>query len=344
MKMYSFKSDYSEGAHPQVMEALVRTNFEQTTGYSQDDYCEQARHKIKEQLKREDVDIHFLVGGTQANLTVIASALKPYQACIAADTGHINVHETGAIEATGHKVLTIQSDDGKINSKQVQEVLDLHTDEHMVQPKMIYISNPTEVGTIYSASELKALYDFAKAHQLYLFVDGARLASALAIKENSLTLEDLAFYSDVFYIGGTKCGALFGEAVVISNEELKPDFRYMMKQRGGMLAKGRLLGLQFLALFENNLYYQIGEYENKMAARMRDVFVQHGLTFLADSPSNQLFPILKDSVIEEIGKKYEYTYMQRIDPTHSCIRLVTSFATNAKKVEEFVSDIESVLK
>lgn len=344
MKMYSFKSDYCEGAHPQVMEALVRTNFEQTTGYSQDEYCDQARLKIKEQLKRDDVDIHFLVGGTQANLTVIASALKPYQACIAADTGHINVHETGAVEATGHKVLTIFSDDGKITCSQVQQILNEHTDEHMVQPKMIYISNPTEVGTIYSAEELKALYAFAKENNLYLFVDGARLASALALTENSMTLEDLANYSDVFYIGGTKCGALFGEAVVIVNESLKPDFRYMMKQRGGMLAKGRLLGVQFLTLFENNLYFQIGEYENKMAARMRDVFIQHGLTFLADSPSNQLFPILKDSVIEAIGEKYEYTYMQRIDPQHSCIRLVTSFATNAKKVEEFISDVENLLK
>ncbi|WP_041137892.1 threonine aldolase family protein [Beduini massiliensis] len=342
--MYSFKSDYCEGAHPQVMEALVRTNFEQTTGYSQDDYCEQARQKIKEQLNRDDVDIHFLVGGTQANLTVIASALKPYQACISADTGHINVHETGAVEATGHKVLTIPSDDGKITCQQVQMILDEHTDEHMVQPKMIYISNPTEVGTIYSADELKDLYAFAKANDLYLFVDGARLASALAIKENSMTLEDLSHNSDVFYIGGTKCGALFGEAVVIVNEALKPDFRYMMKQRGGMLAKGRLLGLQFLTLFENNLYYQIGEYENKMAARMRDVFTQYGLTFLADSPSNQLFPILKDSVIEAIGEKYEYTYMQRIDPHHSCIRLVTSFATHEKKVDEFIMDVENLLK
>lgn len=342
--MYSFKNDYSEGAHSKVMEALVKTNFEQTTGYSQDEYCEKARTILKQKMDREDVDIHFLVGGTQANLTVIASILKPYQAVISADTGHINVHETGAVEATGHKVLTAKSDDGKINCDDVEKIILGHPDEHMVQPKLVYISNPTEVGTIYSAKELKELYVYCQQHGLYLFVDGARLASALAVKENSMTLSDLANYSDVFYIGGTKCGALFGEAVVITNNDLKPDFRYMMKQRGGMLAKGRLLGIQFATLFEGNLYEEIGNYENKLANRMKDVFVENGLTFLADSPTNQLFPILSDDVIEELGKKYEYTYMERVDDHHSCIRLVTSFATVESKVDEFIKDMQEIFK
>lgn len=342
--MYSFKSDYCEGAHPRVLQALIESNEVQTIGYSQDEYCEKAKELIKEKLGKQDVDIHFLVGGTQVNLTFISSALKSYQACISAHTGHINTHETGAIEATGHKVLSILSDDGKIYVSQIKKVLEEHIDEHMVQPKMVYLSNPTEVGTIYSQEELKEIYEFCQLNQLYLFVDGARLASALAIEEKSMTLNDLAKYSDAFYIGGTKCGAMFGEALVICHDGLKPDFRYHIKQRGGMLAKGRLLGIQFKTLFEEQLYIEIGEHQNKMANKMKKVFTDHGLTFLADSPTDQLFPILKDSVIEKLGEKYEYTYMERIDPNHSCIRLVTSFSTPLKVVEEFILDMDKILE
>lgn len=342
--MYSFKNDYSEGAHPKVMEALLKTNLIQTTGYSEDEYCHQARVKMKELMAREDVDIHFLVGGTQANLTVIASILKPYQACISAHTGHINTHETGAIEATGHKVLTAYSQDGKLYIPDIQTILDEHIDEHMVQPKLVYISNPTEVGTVYSKEELKNMYHYCHEQGLYLFVDGARLASALALDEQSMTLKDLAHYSDVFYAGGTKCGALFGEAVVICHDALKPDFRYMMKQRGGMLAKGRLLGIQFATLFEDDLYLTIGKHENEMANRIRTMFIDAKIPFLSDSPTNQLFPILKDTVIEEMAKQYDYTYMQRIDEDHSCIRLVTSFATDEQKVEEYIQYMKKIFE
>lgn len=342
--MYSFANDYSEGAHPDVLAALVETNLKQTPGYSNDDYCKDAKEAIKKHLHKEDVDIHFLVGGTQANLTVIAASLKPYQAVLSVDIGHINTHETGAIEATGHKVLTVPSDDGKITVLGIDHIMTSHIDEHMVMPKMVYISNPTELGTIYSVNELQEIYRYCKQHGLYLFIDGARLASALAIKENSVTLEDLGKYCDVFTIGGTKCGALFGEAVVICHPDLKQDFRYMIKQRGGMLAKGRLLGVQFLTLFKENLYEEIGAYENKLANQMKQVFFDLGLTFLADSPSNQLFPILPDDKIKVLAKKYQYTHFERVDDHHSCIRLVTSFATDPEIVAEFIKDVQNIFK
>ena len=341
--MYSFKSDYSEGAHPKVLEALIQTNLEQTVGYGEDDYCNQARRIIKQKVNNENVDVHFLVGGTQANLTVISASLRPYQAVIACDTGHINVHETGAIEATGHKVLVAPSLDGKLTKELIDPIVKAHGDEHMVQPKMVYISNPTELGTVYSKEELKDLYDYCKQRHFYLYIDGARLANALALEKPKVSWQDLAAYSDVFYIGGTKCGALFGEAVVIVNDELKKDFRYMIKQRGGMLAKGRLLGLQFKTLLENDLYEQIGKYQNKMADQMRQVFIEHGLTFLSDSPTNQLFPILKNEVIEKLGHDFDYTFYEQLDDDHACIRLVTSFATTKESIDAFKKIMEKIL-
>ena len=238
--MYSFKNDYSEGALPAIMELLNKSNFEQTNGYGEDYFCEEAKKKIKDRLQYKACDVHFLVGGTQTNLTVIASALRPYEAVIAADTGHINVHETGAIEASGHKVLTVKGTDGKVTSEAVRKVVLDHEDEHMVKPTMVYISNATEIGTMYLKEELQELYATCKELGLYLFMDGARLGSALMAQNNNITWEDLCSLCDVFYIGGTKNGTLFGEALVIVNEELKKDFRYMIKQRGGLLAKGRL--------------------------------------------------------------------------------------------------------
>lgn len=341
--MYSFKSDYSEGAHPKVIDALVQTNLEQTVGYSEDAYCNEARDLIKKKIQNENADVHFLVGGTQTNLTVIAASLRPYQAVIACDTGHINVHETGAIEATGHKVLVTPSLDGKLTKEQVDQIVQAHSDEHMVQPKMVYISNPTELGTVYSKEELEDLYAYCKQHQFYLFIDGARLAGALALENPKVTLPDLAQNCDVFYIGGTKCGALFGEAVVILNDELKKDFRYIIKQRGGMLAKGRLLGIQFKTLLEGDLYEQIGQHQNQMADQMRQVFLNHGLTFLSDSPTNQLFPILKNEVIEKLGQHFDYTFYEQLDDDHACIRLVTSFATTQEVVDEFKEVMGKIL-
>lgn len=339
--MYSFKNDYSEGAHPLVMEALLKTNLEQTTGYGEDEYCDLAKLNIKKYLNNDDVDIHFLVGGTQANLTLIASALKSYQACISVALGHINTHETGAIEATGHKILTADKANGKLEVADIELILSEHQDEHMVQPKMVYISNPTEVGTIYSVDELKELYQCCQANGLYLFVDGARLASALALTKNSVTLADLTRYSDAYYIGGTKCGALFGEAVVIVNDALKKDFRYSIKQRGALMAKGRLLGVQFKALFENDLYFDIGKHSNEMADKIRTALKKHNVEMLVETYSNQIFPILDDRIIKLIANKYEYTYMHKVSETKSCIRLVTSFATIEEKVNEFINDLNS---
>ena len=232
--MYNFASDYLEGAHPQVMEALNKTNFIQTVGYGEDQYCQKAKDKIKAILENENVDIHFLVGGTQTNMIMISSALKDYQAVIAVDSGHINVHETGAVEFTGHKILTKPHQDGKMIPEMIDEIMREHPDEHMVQPKMVYISQTTEYGTYYTLEELKGIYECCQQNNLYLFIDGARLGSALVLKD-APTLQEMALYSDVFYIGGTKMGALFGECLVIINDELKTDFRYHIKQKGAML-------------------------------------------------------------------------------------------------------------
>ena len=266
--MIMFQNDYVEGAHPTVLQKLIDTNMEQSVGYGEDPYCEEARARIRKVVGREDVDIHFLVGGTQTNLTVIDAALRPYQGALCAQTGHINVHETGAVEACGHKVLALPGKDGKITAAQVKEAHDSHwadgAHEHMVQPKLVYISHPTELGTLYTKQELTDLRKVCDECGLYLFLDGARLAYGLAAEGTDVTLSDIAALTDAFYIGGTKVGALFGECVVISHSALKEDFRYLIKQKGGMLAKGRLLGLQFLAMFENDLYMEMGRHADRL--------------------------------------------------------------------------------
>ncbi|MBD9017543.1 MAG: aminotransferase class V-fold PLP-dependent enzyme, partial [Coprococcus comes] len=267
--MILFTSDYTEGAHPRIIEKLAETNMEQTVGYGEDPYCEEAREAIKKVCEAPEADVHFLVGGTQTNFTVISSILRPFQGVICADSGHINVHETGAVEATGHKVLALPSKEGKITGQQIKEYYDLHwsdeSREHIVQPKMVYISHPTEVGTLYTKNELENISTVCKECGLYLFLDGARMGYGLMAPGTDVTLSDIAKYCDVFYIGGTKVGALFGEAVVITNPCLKQDFRYCIKQRGGMLAKGRLLGVQFLELFKDGLYFEISKHAIDMA-------------------------------------------------------------------------------
>ena len=274
--MIYFNNDYSEGCHRKVLEALTQTNMVQTMGYGEDEYCAVAAAKIKALCGREDAAVHFLVGGTQTNLTVIDAALRPHQGALCPMGGHINVHETGAVEATGHKVLTVPSDDGKITAAQVRQVVKAHWEdssfEHMVQPKLVYISNPTEYGTLYSLAELEALWAACKELGLYLFLDGARLGYGLMAEGYDVTLADIARLTDVFYIGGTKVGALFGEAVVITNDALKQDFRYLIKQHGGMLAKGRLLGVQFDALMTDNLYFDISKHADKLADQLRATF------------------------------------------------------------------------
>lgn len=342
--MIRFECDYSEGAHPKVLKKLVETNLEQTPGYSTDKYCAKAAQLIKDECKRQDIDVHFLVGGTQVNLTVISAALRPHQGVISADTGHINVHESGAIEATGHKVLALPTADGKITAQQIHGYYDSHfndaTQEHMVQPKLVYITHSTELGTIYSKAELKAISETCKKNDLYLFIDGARLGYGLCSEESDLKLSDIADLCDVFYIGGTKIGILFGEAVVISNNVLKKDFRYLMKQKGGLLAKGRLLGLQYIALFEDGLYYEMSKHADKMAMLIKNACIKKGYKMLTDSPTNQQFPIMPDTVLDKLSQDFAYSYIQRIDEKNSAVRFCTSWATNEADVLKLAEAIE----
>ncbi|MDY2813227.1 MAG: low specificity L-threonine aldolase [Dorea sp.] len=344
--MIRFQCDYAEGAHPSILKKLEETNFDQTAGYGMDPYCDSARERIKKLCNNENVDVHFLVGGTQTNFTVISSVLRPYQGVIAAHTGHINVHETGAVEATGHKVLPILSEDGKITAAQVREMCNAHWDdadhEHMVQPGMVYISHPTENGTLYQKEELQALYDTCREFGLPLFLDGARLGYGLMSEASDLALEDIAKLTDVFYIGGTKVGALFGEAVVITKPELKRDFRYMIKRGGGMLAKGRLLGIQFDILFTEGLYFEISKHADDLAMRLKEAFIKKGYPLRYDSYTNQQFPILPDEHLDKLKEKYAYGFWEKIDDAHSAVRFCTSWATREEAVEELIRDIEAL--
>lgn len=342
--MIYFHNDYSEGCHPKVLEKLIATNMEQTTGYGEDAYCAEAANQIRKLCENENLAVHFLVGGTQTNLIVIAAALRPHQAALGPVSAHINVHETGAVEATGHKVLSVPSDDGKITAQQVRSVVLAHrasgSFEHEAQPKLVYISNPTEYGTIYTLAELEALSAACKELGLYLFLDGARLGYGLMAADNDVTMPDLARLCDAFYIGGTKVGALFGEAVVISNPAINEDFRYLIKQHGGMLAKGRLLGVQFGALMENNLYFDISLHAVKLADRIRDTFDKLGVPYLVPGTTNQIFPILPDALLDELAKNFMFTEMERVDDTHRAVRFCTSWATTSENVEALCKEIE----
>lgn len=339
--MYSFNNDYSEGAHPKILEALIQANLIQSSGYGLDTHSSHAIELIKQEIGRDDADIHFIVGGTQTNLITISTALRPWQAVICTDKGHINVHETGAIEATGHKVLAMPVKNGKLTPADILKALDHHTDEHMVQPKMVYISNSTEIGTQYSKSELEALHHICRQKNLYLFLDGARMGSALTSPVNDLTLKDIAKLTDVFYIGGTKNGALFGEALIINHPDLKPDFRFMIKQRGAMLAKGWILGIQFEELFQNNLFYDLAAHANEMSDLLKKGIESCGYSFFSDSATNQLFPIFPDTVIAKLEKKYLFSIQERFDESHAVIRLVTSWATREDACREFIKSLES---
>lgn len=343
-RMILFQCDYNEGAHPKVMEKLMETNLEQTVGYGEDEHCARAAALIRKACEDDSLAVHFLVGGTQANMTVIAAALRPHQGVIAAQTGHINGHETGAVEATGHKVLALPQKDGKISASQVKDLCEAHLNdasfEHTVQPKMVYISNPTEYGTLYTRKELEALHEVCRRYGLYLFLDGARLGYGLAAADNELDLPMIAACCDVFYIGGTKVGALFGEAVVMSNDELKKDFRYLIKQKGGMLAKGRLLGVQFEALFEDGLYMEISRHADRLADKLREAFTQAGFPFLVENQTNQIFPVILDSVLKKLGENYGYTYQERVDETHSAVRFCTSWATKEENIDRLIADLK----
>ena len=345
--MIYFNSDYTEGAHPRIIKYLTDTNMEQTTGYGEDHHCQRAAGLIRAACGCSDAEVHFLTGGTQTNLTVISAALRPHQGVLSAETGHINVHESGAIEATGHKVLALPSGaDGKITAKQVIDSCEAHINdsafEHLVQPKMVYISHPTENGMLYTKSELEALRRACDKYKLLLFLDGARLSYGLTAKNTDVTLKYLAQLCDVFYIGGTKTGALFGEALVITNPCLKEDFRYIMKQKGGMLAKGRLLGIQFCALFEDNLYLDIAENANSLAYQIADGCKRLGFELLTESPTNQQFPIFPNDLYEKLQESYVCTPWQAIDKDHTAVRLCTSWATPQGNVTKLLEDLEKL--
>lgn len=337
--MYSFRNDYSECCHPSILKRLADLGTEANPGYGCDDYCRSAADKIRQAIACPEADVHFLVGGTQTNMIIIDSALRPFQAVIAASSGHINVHETGAIEGTGHKVLTADTSDGKLTPALIQNLLDAHTDEHMVQPGMVYLSNSTELGTIYTKAELTAISDLCRARGLYLFLDGARLGAALCAEGNDLTMTDLPRLCDVFYIGGTKNGALMGEAVVISHPALAKDFRYQIKHRGGMLAKGFLLGINFDTLFTDDLYMELARHTQTMAARLRHGLLKRQIPLLVDSPTNQIFPVLPNCLLEQLCQNFSYEIWGTVDAEHTCIRLVTSWATTKETVDAFLQAV-----
>lgn len=341
MIIHSFTNDYSEGCHPAILEALTRSNMEQQAGYGDDEYSKRAEQHLRNLTEKPDADIYLVSGGTIANLLVLSSILKPFESVIAADTGHINTHEAGAIEATGHKVEIVSSPDGKLCPDDIQPLLEKFPEYHTVRPRVVYISNSTEIGTIYTKMELIELSEFCRTNDLYLFMDGARLASALTASSNELTLKDIACLTDVFYLGGTKSGALFGEAIVITNDNLKKDFKYHQKQRGAMLAKGRTLGIQFDTLLKDGLIFDLSRYANNMAAKITKALkkMDHH-NFLTDSDTNQIFPVLPLRTIEELEKRYDFYIWEHINSEEAAIRMVTSWATPEVKVDAFIADLE----
>lgn len=343
--MIYFRNDYSEGAHPKVLQALVETNLVSTPGYGCDEYCACARELLRERFACPNADVHFLVGGTQTNLTAAAAFLRPWEAVIAADTGHIAVHETGAIEATGHKVYVVPGVDGKLTPDAIRTAVRDHqtgTEEHMVLPRMVYVSDSTELGTIYTRAELQALSDTCRELGLYLYLDGARMAMALTAQGNDLVPEDFAQLCDAFYLGGTKNALLFGEALVIVNNALKPYFRNVMKQHGGMLAKGRLLGVQFAAILQDDLWLQTARHANELAQRLAAALTAMGVPLYAASPTNQVFPIFTNAQVEALRQNFSFEFIARVDENHSAIRFVTSWATRPEDVDALICAVRSL--
>ena len=346
--MILFESDYNEGACPEILNRLIETNPEQTPGYGEDPYSRRAAALIRGKCKREDAEVYFLAGGTQTNLTLISAALRPHQGAISAVSGHINVHEAGAVEAAGHKVLTIPSSDGKLGAGALQEYIDSFygdgTHTHMVQPKLVYISQPTELGTLYSLAELEALSDVCRNNHLYLYLDGARLGYALAAGGDIPDLPAIARLTDAFYFGGTKIGTLFGEALLIMNEDLKEDFPYIMKQKGAVMAKGRIAGISFLTLFENDLYLKYCRHAVLEALRIRDAIRGIGYPFLTESRTNQQFPILPDTVLKRLEGSFSYSIIAKTDDTHTAVRFCTSWATDAIAVDSLITALQKAAK
>ncbi len=341
--MYSFKNDYSEGAHINILNKLIETNLAQQPGYGEDAYSAEAKNILREKTGNRDAAIFFLSGGTQTNLVVISSLLRVHEAVISAKTGHIYANETGAVEATGHRVITVDTADGKLVPSDIENILQEYAlRPHVVKPKMVYISNAAETGTIYRKAELKALSAYCRSKELYLFLDGARLGHALTAKDNDLTLPDISAYTDVLYVGGTKNGALLGEALIFNKSHLATDLDYVLKQRGALLAKGRLLGIQFLELFKDDLYFSLAKHANAMAMKIADAIAGKGYSFLTQPVTNQIFPILPKPVIDRLHKKYDFYIWKTIDAEKATIRLITSWITDEAQVDAFISDLEQL--
>lgn len=341
-----FASDYMEGAHPQVLDTIVRTNSLSTVGYGEDNFCKRAEQEILAACNCSDGEVHFLIGGTQANAVVIDALLRPYQGVIAAASGHVSVHEAGAIEYGGHKVLVAKDHEGKLSADSIREVAENWKNdanrEHMVMPGMVYISQPTEYGTLYSLEELTQISDVCASYDISLYLDGARLCYALAAEENNVHLPDLARLCDAFYIGGTKCGLLFGEAVVLTKKNMIPHFFSIIKQHGDLLAKGRLLGLQFHELFKDGLYEMIGVPAIKNAKRIKKKLQEYGYQVAFDSPTNQIFFIAEDDFIEMLGEKVEYGFMEKLNATHTMIRFATSWSTTDEATDALIKLIDTL--
>ncbi len=336
--MISFESDYTNGAHPDILKRFIETNDESVSTYGFDKYSDSAKTKIKEACKCPEADVYFLAGGTQTNSIVISTMLADYEAVVAATTGHVSAHEAGAIEYTGHKVLTIGEEKGKINPTELEEYVDAfyrdENHEHMVFPGMVYISHPTEYGTLYSKAELENLSKICQKYEIPLYMDGARLGYGLMSYDTDVTLPDIAKYCDVFYIGGTKVGALCGEAVVFTKNNTPKHFMTMIKQHGALLAKGRLIGVQFDTLFTDDLYFNISRHAIDMAEELKKVLVEKGCRFFIDSPTNQQFVILEDSKLGELKNELKVSFWEKYDDTHTVVRFATSWSTKLEDIEK----------
>lgn len=336
--MLSFESDYIQGAHPKILQKLIDTNMEALSGYSTDKYCSSAREKIKIACGKDDADIYFLVGGTQTNQVVISASLKLYEGVVSAATGHINAHEAGAVEFIGHKVLPLPNHNGKIYAEELEDLVqtfyadDNH--EHMVFPGMVYISHPTEYGTLYTKNELKNISEICKKYSMQFFIDGARLGYGLMSNDTDVTLKDITQFADVFYIGGTKVGALCGEAVVFTHNNAPKHFMNTVKQHGAMIAKGRLLGIQFDTLFTDDLYFEISKHAINMAEKLKNLFIEKGYKFFLDSPTNQQFIILENLKMEELKKYVRFGFWEKYDDNHTVVRFATSWATTQEDIEK----------
>lgn len=329
--MIYFTSDYIAGAHPRVLQRLCETNLENLSGYGSDKYCVSAAEKIKKTFACPDADVYFLVGGTQTNQVIISTMLRDWEGVISAETGHVSVHEAGAIEHSGHKVLALAGENGKLSAEAVEKCIrDFYDDgnhEHMVFPGMVYISFPTEYGTLYSKAELESIYGVCKKHDVPLFIDGARLGYGLASRENDVLISEISELCDVFYIGGTKVGALCGEAVVFPHHNAPEHFVTQIKQRGAMLAKGRLIGVQFDALFTDDLYMDIGRHGIEMAEKLKDILRKKNCRFFLESPTNQQFIIIENNKMRELAENVEFSFMEKYDEQHTVIRFATSWST-----------------